>query len=182
MEPPDSRLERILLSAAVTARSIVGKVRTAAGVFALAAAVFWGVLFFPFQLSGTLAWLGVLALLAAFLMPAGIVYLFFRGLQAVVRLPERLAAAAGVGRASAAQAWQAAVKDQESSTDQRALRLVGAIRDLRGLVFSSKDLLVQYSVLFRMVNPLVLVVVGLAMLAGAGLVVAAAISLVIVIF
>ena len=177
---PEGRLERVLLAAAARARRLVGKVRVAAGLFAGAGVVFWGALFYPFDYESAAAWVAVGALGLAFLVPAGVVYLFYLGLGAVIRLPERLAATAGAGRASAASAWNAAMKDSDAPTDQRALKLVGAIRDLRGLVSGSKDLLVQYSVLFRMVNPLVLIVVGLAWLAGAGLVVAAVIALVVV--
>lgn len=179
---PESRLERVLLAAAARARRLVGKVRVASGLFAGAGVVFWGALFYPFGFESTAAWAGIAALGLALLVPAGVVYLFYLGLGAVIRLPERLAATAGAGRVSAASAWHAAVKDSDAPTDQRALKLVGAIRDLHGLVSGSKDLLIQYSVLFRMVNPLVLIVVGLAWLAGAGLVMAAVIAVGVAVF
>ncbi|MEZ4702987.1 MAG: hypothetical protein R2834_21825 [Rhodothermales bacterium] len=180
--PPEGRTERLVAAVSVRAHAVVGKVRSAAAVFVLAAMGLWGSLFYPFQFESAAAWMAIGALLLALLAPAGIVYLFYRGLLSIARLPERLAATAGAGKAHAAMAWRAAVQDAESSADQRAFRLVGAIRDIRSLVGSSREMLVEYTVLFRMVNPLVLAVVGVAALAGIGLVIAAAIALLVAVF
>lgn len=161
-------------------QSIVGRVKGMVWVYAGSGAVLWGILFLPF--SGNSAWVyGFAALvLIGLLLPSVILLLFYLGLQTVIGLPGRLLEKAGIGETHARAMLETARLSNKEEPSRKVGKLLGTLYEMRSLVLDSKGMLFEYAALVRLANPLVLGIVGIAVVAGFFILVGALIGLVII--
>ena len=150
--------------------SIFEKVRVLAISYAVGALVFWGLLFQPFNFSSGIT-LGLALLLGlAMLIPAGILGVYYLGLSTAMQLPERIVEKAGVGKHQLTQAAGLIPRP-------RINKLLTILWDMRKLFLESKDMLLEYTLLLRLFNPFVLVIVSAAVVVGAGIIAASGVWL-----
>lgn len=176
-----ARLLARLQPALRIASAILDTVRRQAVLSAVAGGWLWGVAFYPFASFGRAGVLvtGLLTLVV-FLLPAGVLTLFWVGLRALTRLPDKLLAMADAGEAHAGTLW----KTVSAPTESRRVRLWRFFRtvlDLRVLLLESKELLVPFAVIARVVNPVFIGVLFIAFAASFLLMLAAAVSVIVVI-
>ncbi|MFK7844272.1 MAG: hypothetical protein AB8G77_03150 [Rhodothermales bacterium] len=162
-------------------QGIVGKVKGMAWIYLAAAFVLAGILFLPFSGPNVLMYAFAAAILLLLAVPSGILFLFHMGLQTVLALPSRLLEKAGVGEASARNILQAVKSTALDKQEIKKKKVLGTLTDMRKLVLDSKDMLIEYTALLRLANPFVLGIVAAATVAGAGIVVAALIAVIILI-
>ena len=162
-------------------QSIVGRVKGMVWVYAGGAVVLWGLLFLPFSGTGWVYGFAALILIGL-LLPALILMLFYLGLQTVIGLPSRLLEKAGVGETHARAMLDTARLSNKEEPSRKVGKLLGTLYEMRTLVLDSKGMLFEYAALVRLANPLVLGVVGIAVVAGFFILAGALIGLVIVSF
>lgn len=173
MQPP-SRTQRalqVVTDLRDRMEGIFKKVRGLAIANALGALVLWALLFQPFDFSSGIT-LGLAILLGlAMLIPAGILGLYYLGLATAIQLPHRIAEKAGTGK-------QHLTRAADLIPRPRLSKLINVLWDLRGVLLESKDMLLEYTILIRLFNPFVLVLVTGAVVIGAGIILCAGIWLV----
>jgi hypothetical protein len=160
---------------------IIGRVRGLAGVYAAAAAVLWGVIFLPIY-SDNLVYYGFIAVvLIGLLTPALILLLFYFGLKSVIALPGRLLEKAGLGETQTRTLWEHARLSNRQTPARRTGKLLGTLFEMRSLILDSKGMLLEYAALVRLANPLVLGLVGVAVVSGFFVLAGAVIGLLVVV-
>ncbi|GIV58245.1 MAG: hypothetical protein KatS3mg042_1158 [Rhodothermaceae bacterium] len=146
-----------------------------AGATLAAGAWLWGLAAYPFTFdapgSEALAAVGLVLLLA----PGLLLLLFYVGLRQVAALPGRLARTLDTGRTRTAALY--ATASAPRAHRWWLARLLRGVLDLRALVAESRDVLLQYAALIRLLNPWTLLAVAAAVVLGAGLIAAALLSL-----
>lgn len=185
MTTEQNKIERIIERIdpiVLRVQSIVGRVKGMVWVYAGGAAVLWGLLFLPF--SDTSGWVyGFAALiLIGLLLPSLILMLFYFGLQTVIGLPGRLLEKAGIGETHARAMFETARLTNKEEPSRKAGKLLGTLYEMRSLVLDSKGMLFEYAALVRLANPLVLGIVGIAVVAGFFILAGALIGLLLVVF
>ena len=163
-------------------QGIVGKVKGMAWIYLGAAFVLAGVLFIPFSSTSALMYAFAAAILLLLAVPSVILFLFHMGLQTVIALPGRLLEKAGIGEASARSIMHAVKSTALQETEVKKRKVLGTLTDMRKLVLESKDMLIEYTALLRLANPFVLGIVAAATVVGAGIVAAAVIAVLILVF
>ena len=157
-EIPSSRMASLIEPVARGARSFVGFFGWMSGLSLAAAGLLTLVTFLPF---GAFAVWKVAALVVTLLglsIP-GLVLLIFRfGLLEVVELPERLATAATGMIVSSRQSYTA-MSEPANGKLARLVILVRTLVDIRSLLLQSRDMALRSTMLVRVANPIVLVVV-----------------------
>lgn len=149
--------------------------RVSAGVrglslIALVAAVWlWSVILYPFAFSHWWGWLPAVLLLSALAAPGAILLAVHMALRELIRLPTRVR---GAGESSVARAGRAA----ESVRARPRWWLPRTAWELWRLVVENRELLVAYSGLVRLVNPVSLAVIGAAAFLAVLLIVAGGIA------
>jgi hypothetical protein len=151
-----------LQSVARGAEAVVGKVRTLAVASAVAGLWLWGLVAYPFGFEQLWAWPLAVTGLLLLLIPAAVLFLFYFGLNQLIRLPGNLAAMGTAGREHAGQLYTVSTDDGEPRRSRRRWRFLRTLFELRGLVLESRELLIGSAALVRLVNPVSLVVVAAA--------------------
>jgi hypothetical protein len=163
------------------ASAILNTVRWLAILSALAGSWLWGLVFYPFASFGRVGILvTALLMVVILLLPAGVLTLFWAGLRALTRLPDKLLAMADAGEAHAGTLWETV----SAPTEPRRVRLWRFFRtvlDLRSLLLESKELLVPFAVIARVVNPVFIGVLFIAFAVSLLLMLVAVISVLVVI-
>lgn len=154
------------------ARTFVGFFGTLGSLSGLSALVVVLLIYLPFE---PFAWWKAVAAVATLLVlavPAAILFVFRLGLHQLVTLPERLVDASTKLSSTSRDAYSA-VTDGAGKRFGRLLSLIQSIARLRSSLFDSREALVGASVLVRVANPIVLVLV-LASVVLSGLLIAVA--------
>lgn len=137
---------------------------------ALVAAVWlWGVILYPFAFGHWWVWLPAVTLLAVLSVPGVILLVVHMALRELIRLPARVQQAGETSRARAGRAV-------ESVRDRRRWWVPKTVWELWRLVTENRDLLLAYTGLVRLVNPVSLLVVAGATVGAALIIVAAGIG------
>ena len=153
-----------------------------AWIYLAGAVVLWLVLAAPGGME--VSWLLGFSLMGLILLmlPSGILFLFFAGLNSVSKLPARLMEKAEVGETQARSMLETARASELSTSSERGGKLLRSLFDLRKLVLESKGMLLEYAALLRLANPFILAIVGLATVFGFFVVVGALIGVLVLIF
>ncbi|MBT8399307.1 MAG: hypothetical protein KJO98_02425 [Rhodothermia bacterium] len=169
---PTSRLLAAIEPVSRRAQTFVGFFATLGLLSGLSALVVVLLVYLPFD---PFAWWKVVTAVATLLvlaLPAAVLFVFRLGLHQLVTLPERLVDASTELSSTSREAY-AAVTDGSGKRFGRLLGLVQSIARLRSLLFDSREAVMGASVLVRVANPIVLVLV-LASVVVSGLLIAVA--------
>ena len=177
------RVQALLRPLVRTAVAIVDKVRFLAAASGGAGLWLWAVLFYPFAGFGQGWRLGLaLVVLVLLVLPAGVLLLFWAGLRELIGMPDRLVEMAGQGEDRAGDLLESATDTAEPRRYRRAWRFFRSLIDLRGLLLDSKALLLQFTVVARVANPVFIGALLAAFVLSGLLILAAAVALLVVIF
>lgn len=176
-----SRLLEAIEPVSSRARAFVGFFGTLGSLSALSALVVVIIVYLPFE---PFAWWKAVAAVTTLLVlavPAAILFVFRLGLHQLVTLPERLVGASADLSSTSREAYSA-VTDGSGKRFGRLLYLIQSIARLRSLLFDSREALMGASVLVRVANPIVLVLVLASVVLSGLLIVVAAVAGAIAIF
>lgn len=159
------------------AEALVDKVRLQA-TLALASGVWvWGLMFFPFSSFDRVWMIGLgVVVLGLLLAPTGVLWLFWAGLRALIRVPDRLVAMAGESEGHTDALLETMAGRTEPRKIRRMWRFFRTVLDLRTLILDSKELLLQFTVVARVANPVFIGLLFVAFVLSLLLIVAAAVS------
>lgn len=159
------------------AEAIVDKVRLQMVLALLSGLWLWGLIFFPFSSfdSGLMIVLGVVVAVLL-LSPAGVLWLFWGGLQGLIRVPDKLVAMAGQGDEQTDVLIDTVTGRTEPRKSLRLLRSFRIIFDLRRLILDSQGLLLKFTVVARLANPFFIGIFFVAFLLSLVLIFVAAVS------
>ena len=153
MPPPEGPLRTRLEPALRIARAIIGKTGVLAAVTAASALWLWSLIFYPFSTWSGLGSIAIaLVVLLLLLGPSMILALFWVGLRALIRLPERLMERADESQATAGVLARATV-DRSTYSSTGLAPFVRNIARLRNSLLESKVLIVQIGAVARLINP-----------------------------
>ena len=177
-----AKLQARLQPIVQVAEAIVGKVRWQAVLTGVAGLWLWGLIFYPFAAFGRV-WVLVLAVvtLGLLLTPAGVLWLFWAGLRQLIRVPDKLIDAADEGEAQAGTLVETVTDKTERRKIRRLWRFFRTVLNLRGLLLESKELLFQFAVIARVANPVFIGVLFVSFVLSLLLILAAAVSVLVVI-
>ena len=111
---------------------VVSRVKKLSWIYLGSALVLWGCMLLPFSIEGAWSYVFAAFLLVVLSVPAGILLLFYAGLQSVIALPARLLEKAGVGEASARSVVQSIRASGLDSADSSKTKLLSTFVELRG--------------------------------------------------
>ena len=145
---------------------IKGSIWRVSMVYLLAGVWLWGQMYWPFAFGAW--WHVVIALLAAvvLLLPGAVIVLFYVGLKALADIPTILQDSYEAGKTETKTAGQAANIRNELPHRVRIPTLLRSLWNLRGIVMGSKEMMIGYVALFRMVNLVTLIVTAAAFVIG----------------
>lgn len=152
------------------ARPLITSVRTIAIGSALAAAWLIILSYAWFQ-PDSWEWLPLGALFAVLILPVIVLTAFLIGLRQVIKLPQRIQEFGATGTESAAAAYQAVRPAADSAGRKRRVwRLFRALRDLQSAALEAKGTLLGYFAMAKLINPLAMGVVAVAVGAALGVI------------
>ena len=115
------------------------------------------------------------------LIPTVVLLLFWAGLRELIRVPDKLLAAAGEGEAQTGMLVGAFTEKAERGKIRRLWRFFRTVLDLRSLILESKGLLLQFALVARVANPVFIAVLFVTFVLSLLLILAAVISVVVVV-